>query len=123
VTGDDGNWNPGSRLPDDPGYWDDLAGRIAARSAPVIDTWGAERTRWWSWLADFSPALAAAAVLAMAATWAFAPAAQPVDPDAALPRVGEAIAPTDPMARALLADSTPPAIAGLAWTGAEGGSR
>ena len=32
-----------SRLPEDPAYWDDLAERIAVRSAPQIEAWGPGR--------------------------------------------------------------------------------
>lgn len=104
-----------SRLPGDPAYWDDLAGRIAARSAPHIDDFGSRRAPWWGWLADFSPALAGAAVLALVGSWILAPSAADADPDAVLPVVGQAIVPDDPIARALAADSLPPSLAGLAW--------
>ena len=113
-----------SRLPEDPAYWDDLAERIAARSAPTIETRGTRQAPWWSWMADFSPALAAAAVLALAGTWAFAPSASSEDTGGVLPVIGRAITPDDPMARVLLADSLPPAIAGLSWDDAnDGGAR
>lgn len=113
-----------SRLPDDPEYWDHLAGRIGARSAPHIEAYGAGRVPWWSWLADFSPALAGAAILALAGSWVFAPPVPDPDPDPPLPFVGRAIVPDDPFARALVADSLPPTLAGLAWGGnTDGDSR
>ena len=112
-----------SRLPEDQAYWDGLADRISARSAGQIEEFGKQSNPWWIWLADFAPALAVAALLVVAGTWAFAP--PPPSASAEAPRgLGQLVAPDEPLARAFLSDSEPPALAALSWPGAnEEGNR
>ena len=112
-----------SRLPEDSAYWDGLADRISAHSAGQIQEYGRRSNPWWGWLADFAPALAAAAVLVLAGTWAFAPPAPSTSKEG--PQgLGQLIAPDEPLARAFLSDSEPPTLAALSWTGAnEEGNR
>jgi hypothetical protein len=115
MTRDDDRPRLASRLPDDPAYWDGLAERIAVRSAPEIEAFGARRAPWWGRLADFSPVLAAAAVVALLVAWRVERPAPP--PSAAGGTdIGQLLVPDEPLARAFLADPEPPPIAALSWT-------
>lgn len=116
MTRDDTTRSLKSRLPDDPAYWDALADRISARSTGQIQDYGARLGPWWEWIAGFAPALAAAAVLVLLGTWAFVPPA-PQSAVVGQPGIAQLLAPDEPMARAFLADSEPPALAALSWAG------
>ena len=102
-----------SRLPDEPGYWDALADRIAADAAPVLGQYYAQRGTWWASLARRCPALAAAAGLALTAT-SFMLAGRSAPPDGSPDsQVARAIGPTDPVARLFLSEETPPRVESL----------
>lgn len=99
-----------SRLPRDEDYWEALATRIeraaAAHLAPVA---GAPRV-WWIG-PRLSPALAAAAVLAVVGAWMFLPTRGALPGGVSV--TGAALAPEDPLAAAVLGESSPPPIEGL----------
>jgi anti-sigma-K factor RskA len=52
-----------SRLPDDGGYWDDLAARIVDAAGPILRE-QREAREWWHPLAKWSPAIGVAAAAA-----------------------------------------------------------
>ena len=101
-----------SRMPDDPGYWNALAGRIAADAAPVLDEYYARRGTWWATLAHRAPALAAAAVLVLTAT-SFLLAGTARTDGSPYVQTARAIGPTDPIAQLFLTDATPPRVESL----------
>lgn len=84
-----------SRLPDDPGYWQELAARSIAAAHPP---------RWWTSLSDAAYVLAASAVLALLAGGLLL--GDRTD-GATLERgtIRHALAPEDPLLRSLLASS------------------
>ena len=102
-----------SRLPEDPAYWDALASRIAADAAPVLDHYLARHGTWWAFLARRSPALAAAAILAIAATSFMLVRASAATESSPHDQVARAIGPTDPLARLFLAEEAPPRVESL----------
>jgi len=102
-----------SRLPDDPGYWDALADRIAADAAPVLAQYQAQHGTWWSVLAHRAPALAAAAVVAVATTSFLVVGASAPGDGSPSAEVARAIVPSDPVAQMFLAEETPPPVEAL----------
>ena len=104
---------PGSRLPDDPAYWQGLAARSVDaalephRAAPVVGS------PWWRGLSDAAFMLAASAVLALVGGFLL------LDERSAVTTAGthaltDAIAPDDDLLRRLMnADEPPPATAML----------
>jgi hypothetical protein len=97
-----------SRLPTDPAYWDDLAGRSvrAAFGGRAVQTW-------WRPLADSAFALAASALLVLLGgvlALGERPAREPSVPTAA---ITESLAPRDPLLAALMGAATPPESAAL----------
>ena len=101
-----------SGLPDDPGYWDELAGRIADAAAPVLGRYYVERGTWWAALAQRAPALAAAAVLVLTAT-SFLLAGAARSDGSPYVQTARAIGPTDPVAQLFLTDLNPPRVESL----------
>ncbi len=102
-----------SGLPDDPGYWDDLARKIADDAAPVLAQYYAERGTWWAALAPRAPMLAAAASVALvAASVVLTGASTPFDTSPS-EQVALAIGPTDPVARLFLSQEAPPQVESL----------
>lgn len=97
-----------SRLPEETGYWDDLAERIATDADPFLQKYHARRGVWWSSLARQCPALVATAlvagtVVALTLGGGAEPAAAATSP------VVQAIEPDDALARRFLAKDAPPA--------------
>lgn len=102
-----------SRLPDDPAYWDELAGRIAADAAPHLARRYERGGTWWGALARACPGLAAAASIAVVAG-GLALAANPAAlDDSPYFEVARAIGPTDEVARLLLSEPAPPTVESL----------
>ena len=102
-----------SRLPEDPGYWDALAGRIAADAAQTLARLEARRGSWWSTLARGCPALAAAAAVAVAAASIALASARSTTPGSPYSEVARAIGPTDEVGRLFYAESSPPTVEAL----------
>ncbi len=102
-----------SRLPAEPAYWDALAERIVADAAPSLAEYRSRQGAWWSLLAQSSPALAAAAVLAIAGASFMLARASTVTESSPHDEVTRAIGPRDPVARLFLAEETPPRVESL----------
>ena len=102
-----------SRLPTNPAYWDALAQRIVADAVPLLDEYRVRHGTWWSLLAHRSPVLAAAAVLAIAATSFMLVRASTATDSSPHNQVARAIGPTDPVARLFLTQETPPRVESL----------
>lgn len=103
---------PGSRLPAEPAYWDALAERVVRAARPELG----RRPRsapWWAAFADFSPALAASAILAIVAGWLLVANADPPGGADPVALVEGALGPEDPLARRMLTGAQPPSIADL----------
>ena len=109
----------GSRLPREQAYWNGLAARISTASEETVRAYGRAGTPWWSPFADWAPALAACAALAVLGTWAFAPPAQATAtvPDEVV--IERALWPADPLAASMVAPQ-PPSMGGLLFP-TEGG--
>jgi hypothetical protein len=98
------------RLPEDPAYWDALAGRIGDDAAPVLAELYERRGAWWGSLARRSPALAAAAVVAIAAGWIAIAASGGPAAESPYAEMARAIGPTDEVGRLFLRDAAPPHV-------------
>jgi hypothetical protein len=99
-----------SRLPEDTGYWDDLAGRITADADPFLQEYHARRGVWWSSLARQCPVLVAAALIG-ATVVVLALGGGPERARAAtISPVVQAIEPEDALARRFLTAEAPPAV-------------
>lgn len=96
-----------SSIPDEPGYWDTLAFRVAnaARHRRSGVAWVGSRGR--GWLA--AACVAACAAIAIATVAARARSRRT---EAAMD-LAAALAPNDPLGRALVAAVAPPSLAGL----------
>jgi hypothetical protein len=103
----------GSRLPEDPAYWHTLADQIVTDAVPVLEEYRAKQGIWWSSLAHRSPALAAAAVLAIAAGAFMLVRESAATESSPHDQVARAIGPTDPVARLFLSEGTPPRVESL----------
>jgi len=101
------------RMPEDPGYWDTLAGKISADARPALAQNFEQRETWWGTLARACPALAAAAGLAIVAGTILIATTTPALDDSPYAEVARAIGPTDQVARFLLSESTPPRVEAL----------
>ena len=103
-----------SRLPGDAAYWDGLTKRVIADSRTELRRYGRQAGPWWFTIGDFSPALAAAAVLAILAGWLLFPEPAPPVDNAPIAIVEGALSPQDPIARRLLSEyDAPPSIGSL----------
>lgn len=104
---------PASRLPAEPGYWDDLAARsVAAALGARAGRAQPRTTPWWRGLAD--------AAIPLAACAAFALIAGPLllrdrPPAAAEPALSAALAPRDPLLANLLEHESGPLPAGVVF--------
>ena len=100
---------PVSQLPDDPGYWDDLASRIRQDAAGPLAAY-AQRDPWYGALARRAPWVIAASVAAMLLLWLSLPG---IDPGAGFFRnIERSLTPTD-AAGMLVAGAEPPSVATL----------
>ncbi len=88
-----------SRLPQAPEYWDDLARRVVAHGYPMLRQYQRREQAWWSPIARFSPALAAAALILAVGYFLAGPAPVSGSP---LSLLEEAVIPEDPMVRSML---------------------
>lgn len=103
---------PGSRLPNEPEYWDGLAERVTEAAEPVLSRLGDTRSgadgRVRRWRA---PALAAAAaVLAVLGTWIGTDPPSELQAAESVSPIEAALQPQDPLAVVLLSDASAPAI-------------
>lgn len=91
MTDDSGT---GSRLPFDPGYWDELSRRSieAALAQPA-----AQEDPWWSLLSERAYALAAAAAFALLGGSLLLGARQPGGGGSSSSPIAEALAPDQPL--------------------------
>lgn len=107
-----------SRLPDDPGYWRDLAARITASAEPILREHRASAA-WWQPLARWSPAIGIAAAAAALLVVAIGP------PDRAQPvpvSFERLLSPEDLLARAVVGGATAREISTLVFV-ESGGQR
>ena len=107
------------RLPDDPTYWSDLAGRVDMHVGDELARRRGERAGapvWWARPA-LSPALAVLALLTASAAWWFVPVGSAAEGPSLLTR---ALQPADPLAARLL-EPVEPDLADLIRRGATGG--
>ena len=99
------------RLSRDAAYWDTLAHRVLDGSRAELRRHGRRAAPWWFAIGDLSPALAAAAVLAVLAGWLLLPEPSALEPSEPIAIVEGALSPRDPIARTLLSEyDTPPSI-------------
>jgi hypothetical protein len=87
-----------SRLPDDRGYWEDLAERIVQSAEPVLRE-RREAESWWQPLAKWGPAIGVAAAVAALLVAVAGP------PQAARPQpvsLARLLAPEDPIEQAVV---------------------
>lgn len=102
---------PGSRLPDDAEYWDDLAARsIDAALGPSRSRVAAERA-WWCGLSDAAYVLAASALLAVIGGSLLLGERPRAEADAHA--LADALGPVDPLLGSLLAASVEPPASAL----------
>lgn len=101
----------GSRLPDDPAYWDALAGRIQAAAAGDLSRLQDRAPPWWSDLARHSRGLALLAAAALVAALTLFPRPRPAQ--AAPSPLERTIQPTDPGLIDLLGGPGPPSLEAL----------
>lgn len=107
---------PGSRLPDDPAYWQNLAGRSIVSALEPRSGAPAVVSPWWHGLSDAAFTLAASALLAMVGGSLLlderAPVPAPVSMEAHA--LTHAVAPDDDLLTSLMnPDEPPPATAML----------
>lgn len=91
---------PGTRLPDDPAYWEDLAARSVAAAFGARDPW-------WRGVSDAAFVLAASAVLALLGGALLLDDRPPRDPTEAV-AFTDALAPDDPLLVSLLRSPAEP---------------
>jgi hypothetical protein len=101
------------RLPEDPAYWDALAERIGRDAAPALAELYERRGAWWGSLARRSPALAAAAAVAIAAGWIAIAASGGTPAGSPYTEMARAIGPTDEVGRLFLREAAPPHVEDL----------
>ena len=100
----------GSRLPEEAGYWDDLADRITSDAEPFLGEYYARRGVWWSSLARQCPALVTTALIGvMVVSLTLGGGAEPATAATTSPVV-QAIEPDDALARRFLAEDVPPPV-------------
>ena len=99
------------RLPDDPAYWNALAGRITHSVEPVFAELQAQRA-WWRPLDRFGPALTVGAIAAVAATFVALPA--PEWPAAPVPAAVTDPTPADLLGNAFTTPEAPDVMALIA---------
>ncbi|NKB87262.1 MAG: hypothetical protein GKS06_03455 [Acidobacteria bacterium] len=96
---------PASELPEDPGYWDELATRITQDAAGPLAGY-AQQDLWYGALARRAPWVAAASVAAILLLWLSLPGS---DPGAGVFRsIERALAPDDPAGVLVAGESAPP---------------
>ena len=100
----------GSRLPEETGYWDELAGRITADADPFLRESYARQGVWWSSLARGCPALVATALIAATLVALTLGGGAETATAATTSPVMQAIEPDDALARRFLAEKVPPPV-------------
>ena len=100
----------GSRLPEETGYWDELAGRITEDADPFLRESYARQGVWWSSLARGCPALVATALIATTVVALTLGGGVETATAATTSPVMQAIEPDDALARRFLAEESPPSV-------------
>jgi len=100
-----------SRLPQDPQYWNTLAGRVTTDASPHLRSLRSADDAWWSVLGRLSPLLATAAAAAVLTALSLLPS-RTTSPDRVTTEAFD-FTPDDPIAGPLLSADAPPAVAAL----------